>query len=169
MSRRHLRLLRHEHRRCQHSCLPLPYRPKHFERRQSLPSSSQYVYIYSTQPHLRVNADVDPVYVVKDLVPDLTQFYKQYKSIEPWLKNDNPPEKGEHLQSPEDRRKLDGMYECILCACCSTSCPSYWWNQDEYLGPATLMQAYRWMADSRVRSHYSSILAKTADARGWWI
>ena len=91
------------------------------------------------------------MYVVKDLVPDLTLFYKQYKSIEPWLKNDNPPEKGEHLQSPEDRKKLDGMYECILCACCSTSCPSYWWNQDEYLGPATLMQAYRWMADSRVR------------------
>ncbi|KAL5483489.1 SDH2 [Sanghuangporus weigelae] len=89
------------------------------------------------------------MYIVKDLVADLTQFYKQYKSIEPWLKNDNPPEKGEYLQSPEDRKKLDGMYECILCACCSTSCPSYWWNQDEYLGPATLMQAYRWMADSR--------------------
>ena len=89
------------------------------------------------------------VYIVKDLVPDLTHFYKQYKSIEPYLKNDNPPEKGEFLQSQEDRRKLDGMYECILCACCSTSCPSYWWNQDEYLGPATLMQAYRWMADSR--------------------
>jgi succinate dehydrogenase (ubiquinone) iron-sulfur subunit len=89
------------------------------------------------------------MYIVKDLVPDLTHFYKQYKSIEPWLKNDNPPEHGEFLQSPEDRKKLDGMYECILCACCSTSCPSYWWNQDEYLGPATLMQAYRWMADSR--------------------
>lgn len=109
------------------------------------------------------------VYIVKDLVPDMTLFYKQYKSIQPWLQNDNPPEKGtsllplfsshscaelvcvgEFLQSPEDRRKLDGMYECILCACCSTSCPSYWWNQDEYLGPATLMQAYRWIADSRV-------------------
>lgn len=90
------------------------------------------------------------VYIVKDLVPDLTLFYKQYKSIEPYLKNDNPPAEGEFLQSPEDRRKLDGMYECILCACCSTSCPSYWWNQDEYLGPATLMQAYRWIADSRV-------------------
>lgn len=89
------------------------------------------------------------MYVVKDLVPDLTQFYKQYKAIEPWLKNDNPPAQGEHLQSPADRAKLDGMYECILCACCSTSCPSYWWNQDEYLGPAALMQAYRWMADSR--------------------
>jgi succinate dehydrogenase/fumarate reductase-like Fe-S protein len=64
------------------------------------------------------------VYIVKDLIPDLTQFYKQYKSIEPYLKNDNVPEKGEHLQSQEDRKKLDGMYECILCACCSTSCPS---------------------------------------------
>ncbi|KAF8514410.1 succinate dehydrogenase and fumarate r [Gautieria morchelliformis] len=89
------------------------------------------------------------MYIVKDLVPDMTQFYKQYKSIEPFLKNDNPPEKGEFLQSPEQRKKLDGLYECILCACCSTSCPSYWWNQDEYLGPATLMQAYRWIADSR--------------------
>jgi succinate dehydrogenase (ubiquinone) iron-sulfur subunit len=93
------------------------------------------------------------VYVVKDLVPDMTNFYKQYKSIKPYLQNDNPPEKGEFLQSPEERKKLDGLYECILCACCSTSCPSYWWNQDEYLGPATLMQAYRWMADSRVRPH----------------
>ena len=89
------------------------------------------------------------VYIVKDLVPDMTLFYKQYKSIEPYLQNDNPPEHGEFLQSIEDRKKLDGMYECILCACCSTSCPSYWWNQDEYLGPATLMQAYRWIADSR--------------------
>ncbi|ORX37651.1 succinate dehydrogenase iron-sulfur subunit, mitochondrial [Kockovaella imperatae] len=89
------------------------------------------------------------MYIVKDLVPDLTNFYKQYKSIEPYLKNDNPPAKGEFLQSQEDRKKLDGMYECILCACCSTSCPSYWWNQDQYLGPAVLMQAYRWMADSR--------------------
>ena len=89
------------------------------------------------------------VYVVKDLVPDMTLFYKQYKSIEPYLQNDSPPAQGEFLQSIEDRKKLDGMYECILCACCSTSCPSYWWNQDEYLGPATLMQAYRWIADSR--------------------
>jgi len=88
------------------------------------------------------------MYVVKDLVPDMTQFYKQYKSIEPFLQS-TPPQGREHLQSQEDRRKLDGMYECILCACCSTSCPSYWWNQDEYLGPATLMQAYRWIADSR--------------------
>ncbi|GLB42976.1 hypothetical protein LshimejAT787_1204250 [Lyophyllum shimeji] len=89
------------------------------------------------------------MYIVKDLVPDLTLFYKQYKSIKPYLQNDNPPEKGEYLQSPEDRKKLDGLYECILCACCSTSCPSYWWNQDEYLGPAALLHAYRWIADSR--------------------
>jgi len=89
------------------------------------------------------------MYIVKDLVPDLTLFYKQYKSIEPFLKNDNPPAQGEFLQTVDDRKKLDGMYECILCACCSTSCPSYWWNQDQYLGPAVLMQAYRWMADSR--------------------
>jgi ferredoxin len=78
----------------------------------------------------------------------MTQFYKQYKSIQPYLQSE-APEGREHLQSQADRRKLDGMYECILCACCSTSCPSYWWNQDEYLGPATLMQAYRWIADSR--------------------
>lgn len=88
------------------------------------------------------------MFIVKDLVPDMTQFYKQYKSIQPYLQS-TPPEGKEHLQSQADRRKLDGMYECILCACCSTSCPSYWWNQDEYLGPATLMQAYRWIADSR--------------------
>ncbi|KAI5987731.1 iron-sulphar subunit protein of succinate dehydrogenase [Pisolithus orientalis] len=71
------------------------------------------------------------MYIVKDLVPDLTLFYKQYKSIKPYLRNDNPPAQGEFLQSPEERKKLDGLYECILCACCSTSCPSYWWNQDE--------------------------------------
>lgn len=88
--------------------------------------------------------------VVKDLVPDLTHFYAQYESVEPWLKVDTPaPSDGERLQSPEDRSKLDGLYECILCACCSTSCPSYWWNGDKYLGPATLLQAYRWIADSR--------------------
>ncbi|KAK4499980.1 hypothetical protein PRZ48_008166 [Zasmidium cellare] len=89
-------------------------------------------------------------YVVKDLVPDLTQFYKQYKSIKPYLQRDTPsPDGKENLQSKEDRRKLDGLYECILCACCSTSCPSYWWNSEEYLGPAVLMQSYRWIADSR--------------------
>ncbi|EME39283.1 hypothetical protein DOTSEDRAFT_66315 [Dothistroma septosporum NZE10] len=89
-------------------------------------------------------------YVVKDLVPDLTQFYKQYKSIKPYLQRDTAPADGkENLQSKEDRRKLDGLYECILCACCSTSCPSYWWNSEEYLGPAVLLQSYRWIADSR--------------------
>ncbi|RMZ82982.1 hypothetical protein DV737_g1778, partial [Chaetothyriales sp. CBS 132003] len=89
-------------------------------------------------------------YVVKDLVPDLTQFYKQYKSIKPYLQRDTPsPDGKEYRQSPADRKKLDGLYECILCACCSTSCPSYWWNSDQYLGPAVLMQSYRWLADSR--------------------
>jgi len=89
-------------------------------------------------------------YVVKDIVPDLTQFYKQYKSIQPYLQRSTPAPNGkEYLQSKEDRKKLDGMYECILCACCSTSCPSYWWNSEEYLGPAVLMQSYRWIADSR--------------------
>lgn len=88
--------------------------------------------------------------VIKDLVPDLNNFYKQYKSIKPWLESSGSNPKGtENLQSKEDRKKLDGMYECILCACCSTSCPSYWWNGDKYLGPAVLMQAYRWIADSR--------------------
>ncbi|RHZ53709.1 hypothetical protein Glove_438g44 [Diversispora epigaea] len=90
------------------------------------------------------------MYVIKDLVPDLTHFYKQYKSIEPYLKKKTQPEKGkENYQSIADRKKLDGLYECILCACCSTACPSYWWNADEYLGPAVLMAAYRWMIDSR--------------------
>eukprot|EP00036_Acanthoecidae_sp_10tr_P010506 CAMPEP_0182924772 /NCGR_PEP_ID=MMETSP0105_2-20130417/7326_1 /TAXON_ID=81532 ORGANISM="Acanthoeca-like sp., Strain 10tr" /NCGR_SAMPLE_ID=MMETSP0105_2 /ASSEMBLY_ACC=CAM_ASM_000205 /LENGTH=258 /DNA_ID=CAMNT_0025062577 /DNA_START=26 /DNA_END=802 /DNA_ORIENTATION=+ len=90
------------------------------------------------------------MYVVKDLVPDMTNFYQQYKAIKPYLQTKESPADGkEHYQSPEDRDKLDGMYECILCACCSTSCPSYWWNSDKYLGPAALMQARRWMADSR--------------------
>lgn len=87
--------------------------------------------------------------VIKDLVPDMTNFYKQYKSIRPWLVPGQTKKSGEYLQTVEDRKKLDGMYECILCACCSTSCPSYWWNGDKYLGPAVLMQAYRWIADSR--------------------
>ena len=88
--------------------------------------------------------------VVKDLVADLTTAYAQYTAIEPWLKADTPaPPDGERLQSPDDRRQLDGMWECILCFCCTTSCPSYWWNGDRYLGPATLLQAYRWIADSR--------------------
>jgi succinate dehydrogenase / fumarate reductase iron-sulfur subunit len=90
--------------------------------------------------------------VVKDLVPDLTGFYAQHASIEPWLKTDTPSPEKEWGQSPEDRSKLDGLYECILCACCSTSCPSYWWNGDRYLGPAALLQAYRWLADSRDES-----------------
>lgn len=88
--------------------------------------------------------------VVKDLVSDLTNFYAQYASVEPWMKADTPPPPDrERLQSPEDRKKLDGLYECILCACCSTSCPSYWWNGDRYLGPAALLNAYRWIVDSR--------------------
>lgn len=88
--------------------------------------------------------------VVKDLVPDMTHFYAQYASIEPWLKTDTPVSKSEErLQSEEDREKLNGLYECILCACCTTSCPSYWWNGDKYLGPAILLQAYRWLTDSR--------------------
>lgn len=88
--------------------------------------------------------------VVKDLVPDMNRFYEQYKSIQPWLQPKTAaPASGEYLQTKEDRKLLDGMYECILCACCSTSCPSYWWNGDKYLGPAVLMQAYRWISDSR--------------------
>ncbi len=88
--------------------------------------------------------------VIKDLVPDFTHFYAQYASIEPWLKTKTPEPSGrERLQSPGDRAKLDGLYECILCACCSTACPSYWWNSDRFLGPAILLQAYRWLADSR--------------------
>ncbi|MGH8508598.1 MAG: succinate dehydrogenase iron-sulfur subunit [Gammaproteobacteria bacterium] len=87
--------------------------------------------------------------VIKDLVPDLTHFYAQYASIKPWLQADTPPPARERLQTKEDRAQLDGLYECILCACCSTSCPSYWWNGDRYLGPAILLQAYRWIVDSR--------------------
>ncbi len=87
--------------------------------------------------------------VVKDLVPDLSRVYAQYQSIQPWLQTVSPAPERERLQSPEDRAKLDGLYECILCFCCSTSCPSYWWNGDRYLGPAILLQAYRWIADSR--------------------
>ena len=95
----------------------------------------------TTQPHMQV---------VKDLVPGLSTFYDQYESIEPWIKTDTPlPASSQRLQTPEDRAKLDGLYECILCACCSTSCPSYWWNGDRFLGPAILLQAYRWIIDSR--------------------
>ncbi len=87
--------------------------------------------------------------VIKDLVPDLTTFYAQLRSIEPWLKTETPQPEKEWRQSHADREKLDGLYECILCACCSTSCPSYWWNGERYLGPAVLLQAYRWLIDSR--------------------
>jgi succinate dehydrogenase / fumarate reductase iron-sulfur subunit len=87
--------------------------------------------------------------VIKDLVPDLTNFFTQYASIEPWLQTDTARPEKEWKQSREDRAKLDGLYECILCACCTTSCPSYWWNGDRYLGPAALLQAYRWLIDSR--------------------
>ena len=118
----------------------------------------------------KVNADTEDkttvaplphMYVVKDLVVDMSNFYAQYKSIKPWLQGVEDDKvdgklggmaeatKNEHFQSKEDREKLDGLYECILCACCSTSCPSYWWNSDKYLGPAVLLQAYRWIIDSR--------------------
>jgi len=92
-------------------------------------------------PHLKV---------IKDLIGDLSTLYKQYGSIQPWLKTEQTgEEKNEIIQSQKDRAKLDGYYECIMCACCSTSCPSYWWNGDKYLGPAVLLQAYRWISDSR--------------------
>ena len=88
--------------------------------------------------------------VVKDLVPDLSAAYAQLRSVEPWLKSDTPPPPdAERLQSKEERAKVDGLWECILCFCCTTSCPSYWWTGDRYLGPAVLLQAYRWIADSR--------------------
>lgn len=87
--------------------------------------------------------------VVRDLVVDLSQFYRQYEKIKPWLLNDTAPPAGERLQSPEDRERLNGLYECILCACCSTACPSFWWNPDKFVGPAGLLQAYRFLADSR--------------------
>jgi succinate dehydrogenase / fumarate reductase, iron-sulfur subunit len=87
--------------------------------------------------------------VVKDLVPDMSVFYAQYASIEPWLQTQTPAPEREWRQGHDERGKLDGLYECILCACCTTSCPSYWWNGDRYLGPAALLQAYRWIADSR--------------------
>ena len=92
-------------------------------------------------PHMEVS---------KDLVPNMTHFYAQYASIKPWIQTQTPPPPDkERLQSKEDREQLDGLYECILCACCSTACPSYWWNSDRYLGPAILLQAHRWIADSR--------------------
>ncbi len=87
--------------------------------------------------------------VVKDLVTDLSLAYAQYASVKPWMQADTPPPTRERLQSPEERAKLDGLWECILCFCCQTSCPSYWWNPERYLGPAVLLQAHRWIVDSR--------------------
>jgi len=87
--------------------------------------------------------------VIRDLIVDMEQFYENYRRVEPYLQNDTLPPTKERLQSPEDREKLDGLYECILCACCSTSCPSFWWNPDKFIGPAGLLQAYRFIADSR--------------------
>ena len=87
--------------------------------------------------------------VIRDLIVDMTQFFKQYESIQPYLQNSAQPPEKERLQSPEEREELDGLYECILCACCSTSCPSFWWNPDKFVGPAGLLQAYRFIADSR--------------------
>ncbi len=87
--------------------------------------------------------------VIKDLVPDLTAAIAQYAAIKPWLQTSTPPPDRERPQSPEERERLDGLWECVLCFCCSTSCPSYWWNAERFLGPAVLLQAYRWIADSR--------------------
>ena len=103
-------------------------------------TTSVFLTIYPL-PHLQI---------IKDLVPDLTNFYRQYSLIKPWLISSSSPQiHKEHLQSFIDRSELDGLYECILCACCSASCPSYWWNSDKYLGPSILLQAYRWIVDSR--------------------
>ena len=87
--------------------------------------------------------------VIRDLIVDMTQFFKQYHSIKPYLVNEDPPPETERLQSPAERKELDGLYECILCACCTTSCPSFWWNPDKFVGPAGLLQAYRFIADTR--------------------
>lgn len=103
------------------------------------------------------------LYVIKDLVPDLNNLYDQYQTIEPWLQKKEQPTGKEYLQSIEERKKLDGLYECILCFCCSTACPSYWWHPEKYLGPAVLMQAYRWMIDSRDESREAR-LRKLSDS-----
>jgi len=87
--------------------------------------------------------------VIRDLIVDMEQFYKQYRSVRPYLINKDPEPEVEHLQSPADRDRLDGLYECILCGCCSTACPSFWWNPDKFLGPAALLQSWRFLADSR--------------------
>jgi len=107
-----------------------------------IPKDGKKVKVYPL-PHM---------YVIKDLVPDLTNFYRQYATVEPWLKlrwETKTSEHSEILQTKKERAQLDGLYECILCACCSSSCPSYWWNEDKYFGPSALLQAYRWVADSR--------------------
>ena len=107
-----------------------------------------------TKAHAEIKGDIN-IYplphlkVLKDLIGDLSTLYKQYESVEPWLKNSSNKSDKENIQSKEDRAKLDGLYECIMCACCSTSCPSYCWNGEKYLGPAVLLQAYRWIIDSR--------------------
>lgn len=105
-------------------------------------SCSQKITNINPLPHTKV---------IRDLVPDLREFYSQYSKIKPYLQRETPPPSDgrEYLQTKEDRAKLDGLYECILCACCSTSCPSYWWNSDEFLGPAALLQSHRWQQDSR--------------------
>lgn len=95
--------------------------------------------------------------VIRDLIVDMTQFYKQYEKIEPYLQNDSVPPARERLQSPEERAQLDGLYECILCACCSSSCPSYWWNPDKFVGPAGLLQARRFLADTRDTANESRL------------
>jgi succinate dehydrogenase / fumarate reductase iron-sulfur subunit len=87
--------------------------------------------------------------VIRDLIVDLTPFYNQYRAVKPWLMNGDPEPEIERLQTPDERARLDGLYECILCACCSTACPSFWWNPDRFLGPAALLQAYRFLADTR--------------------
>lgn len=100
--------------------------------------------------------------VIRDLVVDMTQFYQQYEKAKPFLQNDDPAPATERLQSPEERAKLDGLYECILCACCTTACPSFWWNPDKYMGPAALLQSYRFIADSR-DTHTEERLADLTD------
>ncbi|PKI61194.1 hypothetical protein CRG98_018425 [Punica granatum] len=106
------------------------------------------------------------MFVIKDLVVDLTNFYQQYKSIEPWLKTQHQPKDGrEYRQTPAERKRLDGLYECILCACCSSSCPPYWWNPEEYLGPAALLHAYRWISDSRDEFTNERLQALTEDQK----
>ncbi|XP_078163275.1 succinate dehydrogenase 2-3 [Carex rostrata] len=104
------------------------------------------------------------MFVMKDLVVDLTNFYQQYKLIEPWLKTKKPPPEGkEYLQTPSERSLLDGLYECILCACCSSACPAYWWNSEEFLGPAALINMYRWVSDSRDNFGIERLQAITED------